>query len=433
MPNYSKVQFVAWEIHTGPIAYTQTGDDLKYSPFDYAGLHNNVDRRLDVLSQCMDIDARVMFTEKAILKALEKADSSNDTLKIFMAPEFLYRGAGGAYLHDLINGWADAPFVLPPPYDKAWPGLFGELKKIVADDKYSNWLFVFGTCVSASFDTKKSGAFYEIDLSQNPECYNTSLIQLGGAGNGEICYASRKHLKSRIDFINYRLAANVFKNNILPLDNKTLIPVDVVGESEGGAVFALTNVNHSDGKPIKFGIEICLDHAVSGYIKDGDGLIELDQGRLKFNDEYVDIQLVPSGGMDLQPGSVCLLPVTGNKPNSYAFNCDGLTALNPTDDRIYGAHVQVWNQSDNDQINNGNKIYEVSNNFSNVDPAVQIRVDDQINLNGAVILDTQLWNSSIYPFSNNPLYKINGCYEAPKGSGYVQIFDSKDLLPTSSL
>ena len=67
-----------------------------------------------------------------------------------MAPEFLYRGKGGAYIHDLINGWTETP---PPTefnltgFDR-FPGLFGYLKRFAAEDKFKDWLFVFGTRTS---------------------------------------------------------------------------------------------------------------------------------------------------------------------------------------------------------------------------------------------------------------------------------------------
>ena len=99
MPNYSKVQFIAWEIYTGPVYQNRLADH-------YPGIAPALgDRRWDVLSQCLDISARVQFTKKALDAAYESADQDENTLKVFMAPEFLYRGAAGAYLFDLLNGW----------------------------------------------------------------------------------------------------------------------------------------------------------------------------------------------------------------------------------------------------------------------------------------------------------------------------------------
>ena len=108
MPEYSKVQFIAWEIYTGAV-YGPSGAD------HYAGLAPAAgDRRFHVLSQCLDIMARVEFTRRAIETAYKNAQADSKTLKIFMAPEFLYRGAAGAYFYDLLNGWEKAPASFGP-------------------------------------------------------------------------------------------------------------------------------------------------------------------------------------------------------------------------------------------------------------------------------------------------------------------------------
>lgn len=141
MPNYSKVQFIAWEIYTGPVYQNRLADH-------YPGITPALgDRRWDVLRQCLDISARVQFTKKALDAAYESADQDENTLKVFMAPEFLYRGAAGAYLFDLLNGWEeDAPSGfgnLPQPYGHHWGGLWGELRALAAEEKIP----ALGLCV----------------------------------------------------------------------------------------------------------------------------------------------------------------------------------------------------------------------------------------------------------------------------------------------
>ncbi len=76
MPNYSKVQFIAWEIYTGPVYQNHLADH-------YPGIAPALgDRRWDVLSQCLDISARVQFTKKALDAAYESADQDENTLKV---------------------------------------------------------------------------------------------------------------------------------------------------------------------------------------------------------------------------------------------------------------------------------------------------------------------------------------------------------------
>ena len=146
MPEYSKVQFIAWEIYTGAV-YGPSGAD------HYAGLAPAAgDRRFHVLSQCLDIMARVEFTRRAIETAYKNAQADSETLKIFMAPEFLYRGAAGAYFYDLLNGWEKAPASfgpLPAYFKGPWGGLFGELRALAAEERFQDWVFVFGSAIGA--------------------------------------------------------------------------------------------------------------------------------------------------------------------------------------------------------------------------------------------------------------------------------------------
>lgn len=399
--NYSKVQFLSWEVYTGP---DQSNG--------YVGLNinpNSQDKRLDVYSQCLDIEARVLFTKDAISKAYSKASTDANTLKIFMGPEFLYRGLGGAYVHDLINGWeTTSPFItIQAPFNKKWRGLFGSLQDFVADDKFKDWVFVFGTAVSASFKTELKNKIYEIDTSQKAEGYNTSLIQLGGSSNKNINYASRKHYKSPIDFIrfmpNYKAHQ---KGNIRPFDSRTQIPNDVLGSTEGAASFTLANVNIANGSPLVFGIEICLDHAQSTT------LTGMNQpfGRLRASNQYVKIQMVPSGGMSLTEDSIRLTPASGPTPNSYAFNCDGLAniAMNQ-----YGSHTQIWNGSNGTPVPPTNKLVEVDGGaiLNNTQIKTQVvaianSITSPIFLQANNLLDTQLWE---------------------KGAGFVRIVSPLNL------
>jgi len=351
MANYSKVQFISWEVHTGPVTTPppspglimgwinklfSTGPDPKATP--YAGLVNPFH----------DIEARVAFTKDAISKAAASSavDKAPTTLKIFMAPEFLFRGTVGAYIHDFINGWGPTP---PPgigtvdPGYKTFPGLFGLLKKAVAVPDYENWIFVFGTAISASWEAPHTQPSVGPSATQSATIYNTALIQAGGAANGNNNYASRKHYTSGIDFVTSRMPDILHMKNIAigqqtPLIQQTILnnSGDEVGVNEGGATFQLAGIDDKNAKPIAFGVEVCLDHASSSNV----GQVPTKTapsnayGRIKTAGKTVRLQLVPSGGMSLEAASICLDTTQG----SYAFNCDGLTDFADH----YGAHTQVW-------------------------------------------------------------------------------------------
>src|SRR5215469_750997 len=148
MANYTHVQFISWEVYTGPnrgpqpwpinrdgIGYTGIG---RGSATDTPGLtipDPAGDNRLDIEAQIVDIEERIQFTGKAIEEAYKLAATNATTLKVFMAPEFLYRGKGGAYIHDLINGWTEQPpseFNLLYRRFDGFPGLFGYLKRLAS-------------------------------------------------------------------------------------------------------------------------------------------------------------------------------------------------------------------------------------------------------------------------------------------------------------
>lgn len=402
--NYTKVQFIAWEVNTGP-------KDL-YSPDSfnqhdllgyYPGICTQNDNRFDVLSQCQDIEARVKFTEAAIATALQRKniDKSTSTLKVFIAPEFLFRGAGGAYLHDLINGWvgsAPADFALgTASYATKWPGLFGSLQALVAKDEFKDWVFVFGTAISASFATylyplpRTSGTKAYVDLSKKAEIYNTALVQLGGRANININYASRKQYISGIDFLRYYRYSNAafLKNNVQPLDSNSRQYV-VETDKEAGAVFTLNSVNDASGKAINFGLEICLDHAVSGGINPSTSLYRNNFGRLRNANKFVKLQLVPSAGMSLIPDSIRLEPGKAKTPTSYAFNCDGLNNLVPGAGN--SSHSQLWNGANGAAVPAANKLLEVNGGVASANTDVST-VASSVSTSFGNVASNALWSN----------------------------------------
>lgn len=422
MSNYKQVQFVPWEIHTGPIRDNYG----KGQAYDYAGINfmGTNDRRLDVRSQCVDIEARIAFTKDAIEKACAVADTSDDVLKVFMAPEFLYRGSGGAYMHDLINGWTDkAPseFALNKPFAEAWPGLFGGLRKIVSDDKYKNWIFIFGTASSAMFEGALSDDKYTIDINRPGAIFNSSLIQVGGSDNLASTYVVRKHFISGIDFLEYEIGANIHSNGtIVSPDNNSIIPNNVIGDLEGSCVFRFPNIKKVNGDYLFFGLEICLDHYGYKHIIDPIyGTIETSKhGRLRNTNSLVDIQLVASCGMRLQDDSISLL---GDKLKSYAFNCDGLSCSKSTTKHVLGSHVEIWNQSEGNLITKSNKLMDIENDFITI-PKDSIAINSSVELD----LDVKVRVSDFNLWSTVSMEQISDL-TAVKGSGYVTVSKVFDL------
>ena len=109
-PDYKYFQFIGYEIETGKyMGLDDTPDDED-------------DARKDLLGRCK------IMTE-AIDVAFPKAQPDTDTMKVFVAPEFYFRGKQGAYpvtmLHEIID----------------------TLRKHVKDPKFNDWLFVYGSAI----------------------------------------------------------------------------------------------------------------------------------------------------------------------------------------------------------------------------------------------------------------------------------------------
>ena len=453
MATYTHVQFISWEVYTGPNRgpppWAMNRDGISYTGI---GKENAVDNRLDIEGQIEDIEERLQFTYKAIEEAHKLAAKRPTTLKVFMAPEFLYRGKGGAYIHDLINGWEQAErspdeFNLPRRFDE-FPGLFGYLKRFATGEKkFNDWLFVFGTAISASFPARfETNKGWVVDSTQMGEIYNTALVQRGGSLNMDDAYASRKRYIASIDFIKSQYRAKNFTlGDVVPADRLRLEPNE--SNREGSATFTINGINDKAGQPIVFGLEVCLDHSISTprnpqpplwanstvyaignvvFSSPGDGLLYTcgiahtssaspttftqdnnnnpgrwvlypytnPWGRLRTADKWVKIQLVPSGGMHLKPASIRLLPAAGPTPHSYAFHCDGLTTLAGDPNYAWGAHTQIWNGANGtDPVPPPNKLVSASygQEVSNTSMA---KVADQIYWQGRSgnIYSSGLWD-----------------------------------------
>jgi hypothetical protein len=298
-----------------------------------------------LLADQLDEGQRRARMEEAIGKAYELyqsahgADPDNSkALKIFMAPEFFYRGMNGAYDISLVSE------------------IFLALRGFTKDDKYKDWLFVLGTVIAASFDDQMrcskcgtgdfknftrlgpnhyvcklcpDGTVEEVRLGARID--NVALIQKGGEDTERNSYIVEKEYVSHVDFRRVVTAEALQRGKDLGLGDKTArftpwsaptsnpsAPIDrkieisgvkttalaptgsrdlggggskFTDERMGGSVFTI------DG--IKFGLEICLDH-LNARIGPGTG---------------IQIQLVPSAGASLKQFA-CI-------HNGIAFNVDG--------------------------------------------------------------------------------------------------------------
>jgi hypothetical protein len=83
-----------------------------------------------------DVQKRLQIMSTAVDRAYDLSDKNESTLKIFLAPEFFWRGKEGAYLFDLENTGCGCICEI----------LHG-LQYIVQQKRFKHWIFVFGTLV----------------------------------------------------------------------------------------------------------------------------------------------------------------------------------------------------------------------------------------------------------------------------------------------
>lgn len=146
---YSKVQGIGFQIYTGGAPAFVHGNKGPQNPeclgrnsygefYDENGLQYQCYLGLD--DPIDDVRVRIRLMKDAIEKAYEVADHASDTLKIFIAPEFYWRGIDGAYIMDNEEDITRCG----PICD-----LMLAMEEFVADKKYENWLFLLGTVIGS--------------------------------------------------------------------------------------------------------------------------------------------------------------------------------------------------------------------------------------------------------------------------------------------
>lgn len=129
----------------------------------YLGLDDQVDdalRRLEIMTD-------------AVERAYELSDKNSDTLKVFNAPEFFFRGRRGAYVYEYKGMAMDGEEEC-----EALCQLLRGFEKLVAQEKYKDWLFLFGTIIVAEGPLPDS---YESDYWQAGDylVYNFAPVYKG--------------------------------------------------------------------------------------------------------------------------------------------------------------------------------------------------------------------------------------------------------------
>jgi hypothetical protein len=236
------------------------------------------------------------------------------TLKVFMAPEFFFRGANGAYSPDIVSK------IIPMMHTKLGRG-------------WKDWLFVFGTAVAAienevsycqycgegnstiTFQKDPNAPARTIPKCSRDMAHPIRVMSVGADVQNValISYEGETHLVakeyvSNIDYKNDEVtihsgtarqqAAEVLTLGAPMPDRVTRYLSPVYNDERlGGCVLNLAGLT--------IAIEVCLDHAVhSGH------------GRAMPYQDIIQLLLIPSYGMSIGHGLYC-------RQNGVVFQLDG--------------------------------------------------------------------------------------------------------------
>ncbi|CAE7409910.1 unnamed protein product [Symbiodinium natans] len=200
-PKFDKAQLIGFSIYTFPVN-TGLDKDAAMEAWNEAkpfipmlaelGIHVNVTYEsvqyyagLDDPEQ--DVKLRFNLMKFVCETARKKADydPADSTLKVFMAPEFFFRGERGAYDANSVYGCdGDGPKCQGTIHT-----LLTLMKDFVADEKWKGWLFVFGTVIA---DEPKP------DDPTKSLYYNAAPVLLGGSSER---FLVTKQFISSIDFL----------------------------------------------------------------------------------------------------------------------------------------------------------------------------------------------------------------------------------------
>lgn len=158
MAEYSEVQFIAFNIRPG----YKTGKSHK----EYLGDEdhdNDIKYRCDLIKKAIE----AAFKSKNVVKAPVKKGSASNimgkklALKVFMAPEFYFRGAYGGYPIEYV--------------EKIMP----KMKEKTKDDKYKHWLFIYGTAIGYKQHDEETKAGDDVTDMDIISAVDATTITLG--------------------------------------------------------------------------------------------------------------------------------------------------------------------------------------------------------------------------------------------------------------
>lgn len=227
----------------------------------------------------LDAERRVAYMRRMVNVAYSSNHWSRDrrVLKIFMAPEFFFRGPHGAYDMRLMDGCTRKDIrkgFCNTPVMKILKGL----RYAVTRSRFRDWMFVFGTVV-AVMDREKY--------------YNFAPVLRGGKGRRHHYIIQKAHV-SNIDFVDCENGVSEGSALCVANPRRDNVTKYAVFSSSQESLLKQIGFRIQDGNEfkmdgIRIGLEVCLDHAKKE-------LLTTSQG--------VQVHLITSAGMQIQWSAV---------------------------------------------------------------------------------------------------------------------------------
>ena len=277
---YIATQFISFTINTlGGMAEHGECEGRKVDPNgvcylgDGQNITHDVQHRLQIVKKVLKLIKNDSFKESPDI------DHIDNVLKIVALPEFFWRGPNGAYttleLNSVFVHFAD------------------ELKEMVRDDFFNDFLFCFGTVIAARVPDDPRDPWQKKLHASQVEYFNFSPIIKGGS---DYCtYVVLKKYISGADFLSRTVLPNPSEED---LHNYALFDKDLEALFQGrNTTIVHDNIIELEG--IQIGIEICLDHRLGVLWNE---LLTHHQAQL------VDVLLIMSAGMAIERGPNPVVP-----------------------------------------------------------------------------------------------------------------------------
>ncbi|WP_026422363.1 hypothetical protein [Actinokineospora inagensis] len=295
MPNYRNIQLISYGSVTSTPTPVLTGDEPNR-------FREDLKVRGETLCGVADWAAG----------AFQLGDA--DTLKVFVAPEFYFRYGGPSQPATALGDSY-------PNGEALLPGLIEEvLKPFFAADRFADWIVIPGTM------------FWHKGTQDDPSYFNTTAVVNGGpdtaltpaerAANANptalatvgAATTNQKALMSTIDY-----AIGVDRTQWDAALNPMFRLSFRGAEFWRWHTFAVHGKHGPDGRPLVFGLEVCLEHIAAYAGTNANlGLLRTMENLVPDQPE-IDIHLVTSCGMSLDPA----FGITARE-DGYAMICDGM-------------------------------------------------------------------------------------------------------------